>query len=280
MRPSLPSRAVLAAAIAMLAATVLNVDSAAAQSPKQHHYQPIAPDPVGSAIVEASRRFGVPEHWIRSVMHVESAGNARAVSHAGAMGLMQVMPATYTELRRRYGFGPDPFDVRDNVLAGAAYLREMFDRYGSQGMLAAYNAGPRRWEEHLRGARRLPRETVDYLARLGPAVGVNSATAPVPSALVAGSGAPRPSLFVQLARNSTATETLVGKPPATPMNSSSSPASERTESVFVGRMADVPATSDRSPTNAAPTDQIATAAPVAAPMNPLFVSVSTAPDHP
>lgn len=163
-----PSRALFAVAVAALAATALDVEAAAAQSPKPLYNQPIATDPVGSAIAEASRRFGVPEHWIRSVMRVESAGNARAVSHAGAIGLMQVMPATYAELRRRHGFGPDPFDVRDSVLAGAAYLREMFDRYGAQGMLAAYNAGPGRWEEHLAGRRALPGETVGYLARLAP----------------------------------------------------------------------------------------------------------------
>ncbi|MCR5881293.1 transglycosylase SLT domain-containing protein [Phenylobacterium sp. J367] len=59
------------------------------------------------------------------------------VSRADTIGLMQVMPGTYAELRARYGLGADPFDVRDNVLAGTAYLREMHDRYGVQGMLAA-----------------------------------------------------------------------------------------------------------------------------------------------
>ena len=55
--------------------------------------------------------------------------------------------ATYDELRVKYGLGPDPFDPRDNILAGAAYLAEMFARYGSTGFLAAYNAGPRRYED-------------------------------------------------------------------------------------------------------------------------------------
>ncbi|WP_447411863.1 lytic transglycosylase domain-containing protein, partial [Clostridium perfringens] len=77
-------------------------------------------------------------------MRVESAGDAHAVSRAGAIGLMQIMPATYAELRRDLGLGPDPFAVRDNVLAGTAYLRRMYDRYGSPGFLAAYNAGPGR----------------------------------------------------------------------------------------------------------------------------------------
>lgn len=134
-------------------------------------------DPVSAAVAEASRRFGVPESWIRSVMRVESAGNRAAVSHAGAMGLMQVMPATYAGLRRRHGLGADPFDVRDNVLAGTAYLREMFDRYGAPGFLAAYNAGPGRWEAYATGRRGLPAETVGYLARLAPMIGVEAPVA-------------------------------------------------------------------------------------------------------
>lgn len=129
---------------------------------------PASQDPLSAAVLEASRRFGVPEKWIRSVMRVESAGRAAAVSHAGAMGLMQVMPETYAELRSRYGLGPDPFAIRDNVMAGTAYLREMFDRYGAPGFLAAYNAGPGRWEDHLAGRRSLPGETIGYLAKLGP----------------------------------------------------------------------------------------------------------------
>jgi len=95
-------------------------------------------------IAEASRRFGVPVAWIRAVMRAESAGEARAVSSAGAMGLMQIMPATWADLRARHGLGRDPYDPRDNILAGTAYLRELHDRYGSPGFLAAYNAGPGR----------------------------------------------------------------------------------------------------------------------------------------
>ena len=134
---------------------------------------PAAPaaDPVAAAITEASRRFGVPQHWIRAVVRVESAGERNAVSRAGAMGLMQIMPATYAELRRQLGLGPDPFNVRDNILAGTAYLRQMHDRYGAPGFLAAYNAGPGRWESYLAGRRALPSETIHYLARLAPELG-------------------------------------------------------------------------------------------------------------
>lgn len=129
-------------------------------------------DPIGGFIAEASRRFGVPAPWIRAVMRVESAGDPRATSHAGAMGLMQVMPATYAELRGRLGLGPDPYDPRDNILAGAAYLRQMHDRFGLAGMLPAYNAGPGRYETHLATGRPLPAETRDYVARLSSIVGM------------------------------------------------------------------------------------------------------------
>ena len=118
-------------------------------------------------IDEASRRFRVPAAWIRAVMRAESAHDVSAVSSAGAMGLMQVMPETWLELRARYGLGADPFDPRGNILAGAAYLREMYDRYGSiAAMLAAYNAGPRRYDEYLAGVRALPAETRAYVAAI------------------------------------------------------------------------------------------------------------------
>lgn len=125
-------------------------------------------DPFAAHIAEASQRFGVPEGWIRAVMRAESAGRIRAISSAGAMGLMQIIPATWAELRIRHRLGSDPYDPRDNILAGAAYLREMHDRYGSPGFLAAYNAGPGRYEEHLSTGRMLPAETRDYVAALAP----------------------------------------------------------------------------------------------------------------
>ena len=101
--------------------------------------RPAAAHPYAGHIAEASQRFGIPEHWIRAVLRAESAGDVRAVSTAGAMGLMQVMPDTWAGLRVRYSLGRDPYDQRDNILAGTAYLREMFDRYGNvAAMLAAY----------------------------------------------------------------------------------------------------------------------------------------------
>jgi len=88
------------------------------------------------------------------------------------MGLMQIMPKTWTELRARYGLGADPYDSRDNILAGTAYIRQLHDRYGAPGFLAAYNAGPGRYERHLATGRALPDETQTYVATLAPIIGV------------------------------------------------------------------------------------------------------------
>lgn len=116
---------------------------------------------------EAARRFDLPDAWLMAVMRTESAGDPHARSPAGAIGLMQVMPATWTDLTARHRLGDDPWDVRANVLAGAAYLREMVERYGDlETALAAYNAGPGRADAWRRGKRALPAETVQYVAKI------------------------------------------------------------------------------------------------------------------
>ncbi|WP_306120719.1 MULTISPECIES: lytic transglycosylase domain-containing protein [unclassified Roseitalea] len=125
---------------------------------------------IDAYIAEAAQRFAIPERWIRAVMRAESANDPHAVSSAGAVGLMQIMPRTWDELRARYGLGSDPFEPRDNILAGAAYMREMYDRFGAPGFLAAYNAGPERYAEHLATGRPLPRETRAYVTALAPIV--------------------------------------------------------------------------------------------------------------
>lgn len=122
-------------------------------------------------IAEAARCFGIPEAWIRAVMRAESGGQATVggqpiTSPGGAIGLMQVLPETYAEMRRRHGLGPDPGDPHDNIFAGAAYLREMLDRFGYPHLFAAYNAGPERFEAHRRGEQPLPAETRAYLAQV------------------------------------------------------------------------------------------------------------------
>lgn len=124
-----------------------------------------ASNPFAAFVDEASNRFAIPMNWIGSVINVESAGDRHAKSPRGAMGLMQIMPATWAELRERYNLGNDPYDPHDNILAGTAYLRELLDRYGSPGVFAAYNAGPSRYEEHLAGGS-LPDETGAYVAKL------------------------------------------------------------------------------------------------------------------
>ena len=120
---------------------------------------------------QASARFAVPVRWINAVIQIESAGDEHAISSRGAMGLMQLMPGTWVELSVRYGLGLDPFDPRDNILAGTAYLKEMLDRFGSAGFLAAYHAGPSRYQQHLATGQPLPPDTVAYLAAVTPLLG-------------------------------------------------------------------------------------------------------------
>ena len=207
MRPSPPVRSLLTAVL-LAGGLLVGCDRAAlAQIFDGQSAAPIASNAtVDAAIAEASLRFGVPEPWIRAVIRVESAGRLRAISSAGAIGLMQVMPSTYAVLRRRYGFGPDPFDARDNILAGAAYLRDMHDHYGRTGMLAAYNAGPGRWEEHLYRGRPLPLETVAYVVRLAPMIGARGL--PVQSGLqIASAPVALPQALFVGRRDSAAVET-------------------------------------------------------------------------
>ncbi|MGB8843386.1 MAG: lytic transglycosylase domain-containing protein [Aliidongia sp.] len=136
-----------------------------------------------SFIAEASSRFGIPEPWIRAVMAAESGGQimlgGRPIkSSAGAMGLMQLMPETYTEMRRRHGLGADPYEPRDNILAGVAYLRLLYERYGYPRLFAAYNAGPARLDDYLQHGVSLPEETRRYLAMLS--LDLRDAVAPEP----------------------------------------------------------------------------------------------------
>jgi membrane-bound lytic murein transglycosylase B len=158
----------IAAAVALLAGRIVHAEPASTSTAQ------VAPDPVAAPVAEAAQRSGIPASWIRAVMQAESGGDARAVSSKGAMGLMQIMPETWATLRLRYGLGADPFDPHDNIIAGAAYLRELHDRYGSPGFLAAYNAGPARYEDHLATGQPLPAETRAYVAVLAPLIGTGA----------------------------------------------------------------------------------------------------------
>jgi soluble lytic murein transglycosylase-like protein len=115
---------------------------------------------------EAAQKSGLPATLIRAVVRVESNENPRAISAKGALGLLQLMPATWTILSRQLNLGTDPFDPHDNLLAGAIYLRALYDRYGASGFLTAYNAGAGRYEAYRDKGQPLPLETVNYVQRI------------------------------------------------------------------------------------------------------------------
>jgi len=167
----------LAVALALAAATPVRAESVADWRPY---------------ITEASLRSGVPTAWIERVMQAESRGKTmfegRPIrSRAGAMGLMQLMPGTWADMRQRLGLGADPDDPRDNILAGALYLRLMYDRFGYPGLFAAYNAGPARYAAHLATGSALPGETIAYLRTVGgvPSAGPSPSIQPPREALFA-----------------------------------------------------------------------------------------------
>jgi soluble lytic murein transglycosylase-like protein len=137
--------------------------------------RPPSIDRLANFIAEASARFAVPARWIRAIVQIESAGEKHAISPRGAMGLMQLMPATWVELSVRYQLGPDPLDPRDNIMAGTAYVSELRDRFGSPGFLAGYHAGPARYERYLTTGEPLPPETIAYVSAVTPLLGTEQA---------------------------------------------------------------------------------------------------------
>ncbi|MET4804671.1 soluble lytic murein transglycosylase-like protein [Bradyrhizobium sp. LB11.1] len=193
-----------------VALTVSKVPASAEMRPAEPTASHRTSNSFAEFVDEAARRFGVPVRWIFAVVDIESAGDVRARSPKGAMGLMQIMPETWAELRLRYDFGKDPYDPHDNILAGTAYLRELRDRYGAPGFLAAYNAGPARYEEHLAG-RPLPAETQAYLQKLVPVIGSDIAASSAVASLRSSLGA----LFVERSQRS---ETALWGQPGHPPN--------------------------------------------------------------
>lgn len=178
--PAFPARIRAAVVRSFVLMTVIAPILAATGPAERAHAEPAlawesknaaAVDPYVTFVREAAQRFGVPASWISAVLAIESGGDVQALSSQGAMGLMQIMPDTWTDLRTRHALGTDPYEPRDNILAGAAYLREMHDRYGSPGFLAAYNAGPGRYDDYLATGRELPPETGSYVAMLAPLIG-------------------------------------------------------------------------------------------------------------
>jgi soluble lytic murein transglycosylase-like protein len=121
-----------------------------------------APAPtIESHIREAARRYEISEDLVAAVIAVESDFNPRAVSHRGAQGLMQLMPATAATLGVR-----DAFDPRDNIHGGVRHLRWLMERFDHDvpTVLAAYNAGEGAVLKH--GRRPPSRETRDYVKRV------------------------------------------------------------------------------------------------------------------
>lgn len=221
------------AAVAMLVgiATAAPILPASAQPSRPVRAIPV--DPYAGHIAEASRRFGIPAAWIRAVMRAESSGDPQALSHAGAIGLMQVMPATWASLRVRHRLGADPYDPRNNILAGTAYLRELHDRYGSVvAMLAAYNAGPGRYEASLAG-RPLPAKTRAYVAAIVPIIGGGDAAGPIVVAAADPLAWTRAPLFVEPSLRMSAVDPAAGG-----SDDAAAPAS-REESLFVASAAQV-----------------------------------------
>lgn len=192
-------------------------------------------------IEEASARFAIPEDWIARAIAAESGGrtafNGKPItSNAGAMGLMQVMPGTFADMQRRYGVGSDPYDPRTNILAGTAYLRVLYDRFGYPDLFAAYNAGPSRFEEFLFHGRPLPRATIAYVNRIAPggfaapSVAIPQQNEPRPSAL---NPSASPLFFVTGSRHQSATPIVTVRPGGVPVGSSSAHIrSLRTELLF------------------------------------------------
>jgi len=164
-RPSTLFFSMLAAIATLSAATPAKPASVAAHSAV-----------IDAAVDEAAMRFGIPHAWIYAVMRQESGGQTSAISAKGAIGLLQLMPSTWRDLTLEFGLGDDPFEPRANILAGTAYMRRMYDRFGAPGFLAAYNAGPERYARSLVQGSALPIETQNYLRKLAPVVA--GATAP------------------------------------------------------------------------------------------------------
>ena len=113
-----------------------------------------------SLIKEAAARYQVDPRLVAAVAQTESGGNQEAVSPAGAVGVMQLMPETAA------GLGVNPYDKRQNIEGGAKYLRQMMDTFGGdvQKAVAAYNAGPQAVKEY----NGIPpyRETQDYVNKV------------------------------------------------------------------------------------------------------------------
>ena len=122
-------------------------------------------------IARAAERFALPRAWICAVIEAESGGHqerdgAPMVSVTGAMGLMQLMPASFGAMAQRYHLPATPFAARENILAGTAYLRRCYLRFGFPLLFSAYEAGPARVQNFVLHGVPLPRQTRNYLRHI------------------------------------------------------------------------------------------------------------------
>jgi hypothetical protein len=129
-------------------------------------------------VQQASKKFGMPAAWIRVVIQMESGGRTmiaedkQITSKVGAVGLMQLMPDTYKDMRKQYKLGANPFNPHDNIMAGAAYLKWLHGKYGFPAMFVAYNDGPGNLEAKQSKGRALPAETRNYVSKICATLGV------------------------------------------------------------------------------------------------------------
>src|SRR5262245_36048227 len=138
----------------------------------------IGPSRYDETIEEQATRNGVSPDLVRAVIQAESAFNPIAVSSKGAMGLMQLMPAT----AREYGV-TNPFDSKQNITAGVRYLKSLLVRYDDNAelALAAYNAGPGNVEKY--GDVPPFRETQQYVKKITSATNAQAEPEP-PSRII------------------------------------------------------------------------------------------------
>ena len=238
-------RGMLIAAAATLGLLTIGKTAAAQQPTLPSRPVTSTTDPIAAYVAEASKRFGIPEAWIRAVMRVESASEVGVTSSAGAMGLMQVMPQTYATLRPRLDLGANAYDPHDNIMAGAAFLRDMHDRYGDAGFLAAYNAGPARYEEFRAGGRALPSETILYMARLGPMLGFDGGIPLAANLSIVAATPEAAPIFVSLHGNVAVVGPQGKSPPNVQLAAADVQADDRTAGLFTTRVQ----SSDRTPAN-------------------------------
>ncbi len=117
---------------------------------------------IDQAVNNASQKYGVDKNLIMSVMEQESDFNPDATSSAGAMGLMQLMPGTASELGVT-----NPYDINQNIDGGTKYLKSLLDTFGSNKLaIAAYNAGPGAVQNSGGDMEKLPSETRDYVSKV------------------------------------------------------------------------------------------------------------------